>query len=411
MKNAHIRVLVVLAILSLLGIVGTQVFWLNRAIAQQDQVFNYNVQVALRNVVESLCEANGRDFPSINPIEQISGNYFIVRTNDRIDLTNLEYLISAEIKKRAISQNFEYGVYDCASNQMVYADNIMVSNNRNHDPIPVLKNDEYYFGVYFPEKSRTLYAGIDLWKFTAVITLVVILFFGYALFVILRQKRLSEVQKDFINNVSHELKTPLATLTLASDTLSGKVSGEHTKYLDIITKEVSRLQKSVENILHASVVESDSSVQKERIALNAFLTELMEQYKETYQSKMVGWELHGMAPKEVLIDTGLLKNCLDNLVDNAVKYGGKNIRMAMEQNEQHVTISISDDGMGIPKAHQKRIFQKFYRVPDVRQQHNRKGFGLGLQIVKSSIAKLRGKITCTSVINEGSTFKITLPNG
>ena len=124
MKNAHIRVLVVLAILSLVGIIGTQVFWLNRAIAQQDQVFNHNVQVALRNVVESLCEANGKDCPSVNPIEQISGNYFIVRTNDRIDLKNLEYLISAEIKKRAITQDFEYGVYDCANDQMVYAENV-----------------------------------------------------------------------------------------------------------------------------------------------------------------------------------------------------------------------------------------------------------------------------------------------
>ncbi|MEQ9306616.1 MAG: sensor histidine kinase, partial [Marinoscillum sp.] len=79
MKNAHIRVLVILAILSLVGIIGTQLHWLSRAIEQQDQVFNHNVQVALRNVVESLCEANGKDFPSVNPIEQVSGNYFIVR--------------------------------------------------------------------------------------------------------------------------------------------------------------------------------------------------------------------------------------------------------------------------------------------------------------------------------------------
>ena len=88
MKNVHIRVLIILAILSLIGIVGTQVFWLDKAIAQQDQVFSYNVQVGLRNVVESLCESTGKDFPSSNPIEQVSANYFIVRTNDRINLQN-----------------------------------------------------------------------------------------------------------------------------------------------------------------------------------------------------------------------------------------------------------------------------------------------------------------------------------
>ncbi|MEO1253621.1 MAG: sensor histidine kinase, partial [Bacteroidota bacterium] len=223
MKNAHIRVLIILAVMSLFGIVGTQVFWLNRAIEQQDQVFNYNVQVALRNVVESLCEANGKDFPAINPIEQVSANYFIVRTNDRIDLANLEYLISAEIKKRSISQDFEYGVYDCANDLMVYAENVNLTDAKTQNRLPVLKNDEYYFGVYFPEKSKSLIAGFDLWKFTAAISLAVIIFFGYALFVILRQKRLSEIQKDFINNVSHELKTPLSTLSLATNSISSHV--------------------------------------------------------------------------------------------------------------------------------------------------------------------------------------------
>ena len=275
MKNAHIRVLVILAILSLVGIIGTQVFWLNRAIAQQDQVFNHNVQVALRNVVESLCEANGKDFPSINPIEQVSGNYFIVRTNDKIDLTNLEYLISAEIKKRAISQDFEYGVYDCANDQMVYAENVNLEYAQERDPIPVLKNDEYYFGVYFPDKSRNLFAGFDLWKFTSVISLVVIIFFGYALFVILRQKRLSEVQKDFVNNVSHELKTPLATLSLASSTLSERSGQKNQKYIEIIQKEVSRLQKNVEDILHSAQLESDFKVELECLDLHVFLKQLL----------------------------------------------------------------------------------------------------------------------------------------
>ncbi|MEQ8626542.1 HAMP domain-containing sensor histidine kinase [Ekhidna sp.] len=411
MKNAHIRVLVILAILSLVGIIGTQVFWLNRAIAQQDQVFNHNVQVALRNVVESLCEANGKDFPSINPIEQVSGNYFIVRTNDKIDLTNLEYLISAEIKKRAITQDFEYGVYDCANDQMVYAENVNLEYAEDRDPIPVLKNDEYYFGVYFPEKSRNLFAGFDLWKFTTAISLVVIIFFGFALFVILRQKRLSEVQKDFINNVSHELKTPLATLTLASSTLNERTAEKDKKYVGIIQKEVGRLQKNVEDILHSALLESDRKIQKESVDLGDFLERLMDEVREEYASSMIGWDLKLNGVSNLKSNQTLLENVLRNLIDNAVKYGAKNIELQVSQDSKKTMISVIDDGVGIESKHHKKIFRKFYRIPEPNNQHNQKGFGLGLHIVSSLIRKLGGKIQLESEPGKGSTFKITLPNG
>lgn len=411
MKNAHIRVVVILAILSLVGIIGTQVFWLSRAIAQQDQVFNHNVQVALRNVVESLCEANGKDFPSINPIEQVSGNYFIVRTNDKIDLTNLEYLISAEIKKRAISQDFEYGVYDCANDQMVYAENVNLEYTGDRDPIPLLKNDEYYFGVYFPEKSKNLFAGFDLWKFTSAISLVVIIFFGYALFVILRQKRLSEVQKDFINNVSHELKTPLATLSLASATLSERSTEKDQKYVGIIQKEVGRLQKNVEDILHSALLESDLKVKTEPLDVRTFLERLVKEIKEEYASKMIGWDLKVDGVSEIKSNQKLLENVLRNLIDNAVKYGAKNIELRVSQVSKKTMISVIDDGEGIAPRHHKKIFRKFYRIPEPNNQHNQKGFGLGLHIVSSLIRKLGGKIRLESEPGIGSTFKITLPNG
>ncbi|MEQ8905065.1 HAMP domain-containing sensor histidine kinase [Ekhidna sp.] len=411
MKNAHIRVLIILAVLTLLGIVGTQVFWLNRAIEQQDQVFNYNVQVALRNVVESLCEANGKDFPTVNPVEQVSGNYFIVRTNDRIDLANLEYLISAEIKKRSISQDFEYGVYDCANDKMVYAENVNLMAENDQDIMPVLKNDEYYFGVYFPEKSRNLFAGFDLWKFTTAITLVVTIFFGFALFVILRQKRLSEVQKDFINNVSHELKTPLATLSLASETLKERSGDKENKYVQVIQKEVGRLQKNVEDILHSSLLESHLKVEKAPVQIMEFLQDIVTEVKEEYSGEMIEWSLSGTADRSILSNKKFLENCVRNLVDNSVKYGGKHISIHVDQSSKSTTISVSDNGQGIPKKHQKKIFKKFYRVPESSHQHNQKGFGLGLHIVASEIKKLGGKISVDSTEGVGSTFKITLPNG
>ncbi|MEM0938159.1 MAG: HAMP domain-containing sensor histidine kinase [Bacteroidota bacterium] len=411
MRNTHIRILVILAIITLLGSISTQIYWLNRAIDQQDQVFNHNVHVALRNVVESLCQVNGKDYPSINPIEQLSENYYIVRTNDRIDLANLEYLITAEIRKRAITQDFDYGVYDCQSDQMVFAENVDLSSNRKKSSLPHLENEEYYFGVYFPYKSQSIIAGLDLWKFTTILTLIVVIFFGYALFVILQQKRLSEIQKDFINNVTHELKTPLSTLTLASNTLSERVGTSGGKYIQIIESEVSRLKTSVESILQASLFEGNPTITKESVNVYELAESLLKEFEQHYAHKMICWNLTGSAPSAIFSNRSTIEKAIRNLVENAVKYGGRNIALVLKQDNKRTSISVSDNGIGIPERYRKRIFSKFFRIPDKLNQHNTKGFGLGLYIVKSSLKRIKGSISVVSEFGKGSTFMIILLNG
>ncbi|MEP5613989.1 MAG: HAMP domain-containing sensor histidine kinase [Cyclobacteriaceae bacterium] len=410
MKSSNIRILVVLAIITLIGIVSTQIYWVNRAIDQQDQVFSHNVQVALRNVVESLCEANGKEIPTGNPIEQVSGNYFIVRTNDRIDLKTLEYLITAEVQERSITDDFEYGVYDCQNDQMVYADNVNLVSVEHKDFFPELKEEEYYFGVYFPSKSKTIIGGLDLWKFTTGLTIVVLLFFGYGLFLIFKQKRLSEIQKDFINNVTHELKTPLATLSLATGTLEERFPKEGSKYIEIINQETQRLEHHVEKILKGAMLDDKSEIQTERIQLDEFLNTLIDRCKQQYQRNMIEWHLECDAA-QISTDTNLLDNILSNLIDNAIKYGGAKIEVVVKTIRNSIEISVRDNGIGIADDQQKRIFNKFYRIPESKDQHNVKGFGLGLYIVKKSIQKLKGKLDLESVVGEGSKFTITLPNG
>lgn len=410
MKSSNIRILVVLAIVTLIGIVSTQIYWVNRAIDQQDQVFTHNVQVALRNVVESLCEANGREIPTGNPIEQVSGNYFIVRTNDRIDLKTLEYLITAEVRERSITDDFEYGVYDCKNDQMVYADNVNLVSVEHKDFFPELKEEEYYFGVYFPSKSKTIIGGLDLWKFTTGLTIVVLIFFGYGLFVIFKQKRLSEIQKDFINNVTHELKTPIATLSLATGTLAERFPKEGSKYIEIINQETQRLEHHVEKILKGAVLDDKLEILTESIQLDGFLNALIDRCKQQYQRNMIEWHLECETVR-ISTDTNLLDNILSNLVDNAIKYGGTKIEVVVRVVRNSIEISVGDNGIGIAEDQQKRIFNKFYRIPENKDQHNVKGFGLGLYIVKKSMQKLKGKLDLKSVVGEGSKFTITLSNG
>lgn len=411
MKNAHIRVLVILAIVTLVGIISTQLHWLNRAIEQQDQVFTHNVHLALRNVVESLCEARGKDYPTVNPIEQISANYFIVRTNDQIDIANLEYLITAEIRKRAITQDFDYGVYDCQNDQMVFAENVNIGHTRSSNTLPTLDDQDYYFGVHFPEKSQSIIGSLDLWKFTTALTFIVILFFGYAVFVILKQKRLSEIQKDFMNNVTHELKTPLSTLALASDTLMNKTDDSLKKYVKIIQSEVNKLKSNVEQILDTSLTENRQHFELEVLDIQEMVHALLEEYKLHYASQLIDWQIKGTIQNTVQTNPPIVERAIRNVVENAIKYGGRKIEIDLSQNTHHTTIQISDDGKGIPGKFHAKVFDKFYRVPEECDQHNVKGFGLGLYLVRSSLKKVGGLIEVSPNSENGASFLISIPNG
>lgn len=408
MKNIHIRWVVFLGTLSILGIIFTQVYWVQKAVENRQEEFNHHVQMALRNVVESLCVLNGNDF-SNDPIDQVSLNYFIAQTNNKIDLESLDYLIKAELEKRSIQEDFEYGVYDCSTDRMVYGDFISMSNINQTKPqnkLPLLEDDEYYFGVYFPGRSAGYDNEMGIWRFTTFVTVILVLFFGYALFIILRQKRLSEIQRDFINNMTHEFKTPLSTLKLSSEALKSEVNSDRgRRYIDIIEKESERLQNHIGRLLS-----TNTKVDRVRlVSLNLNLV-CEQTFKTISPEDNKGWALTLTDANPIIIaDLELMEAILFNLLENAKKYGGGNVSLVTRVEKNKVWIDISNNGSQIPQNEQQKIFQKFYRISQ-GDRHDVKGFGLGLPIVRDSLKLLKGKISVVSA-NGNTTFTIKLPLG
>ncbi len=406
MKNTPIRLIVVLGALSLLGIVITQVFWVSKAIKNQEQQFSHSVQMAMRSAVESLCEANGFDFDH-DPIEQVSNNYFIARANSRINLTSLDYLLKSEFEKRNLKQDFEFGVYDCQTDRMVYGKFVSFGEDAAQPigRLPKLDKEEYYLGVYFPSREPGLVNELGIWKFTSILTVIIVLFFGYALFVILKQKRLSEIQRDFINNMTHELKTPLATLKLSAEVIGQEVTSERgKKYASIVAQESEKLQKQVSTILENALNETGTSQEKpSAIDIHAVLAETVDRFSN---AKVV-WDLStGFSPR-MWGAKGLFEKVIFNLIDNAVKYGNGAVQIKTESVGTRVILTISNQGKVIPKKDQARIFDKFYRV-STGNTHDVKGFGLGLYFVKTALPRLKGKISLQSD-EENTTFTLTFP--
>jgi two-component system, OmpR family, phosphate regulon sensor histidine kinase PhoR len=390
MKNTPIRFIIVLGSLTLIGIIFTQVFWVSKAMNNQEEAFNYNVKMALRNVVESLCELNGNDIPN-DPIDQISTNYFIARTKYSINLSSLSFLISDELLKRNIKENFEFGVYDCQTESMVYGDFITYGEEKVKPlgRLPKLENEEYYFGVYFPDKTPGLVSGLGFWQFTSLLTVLITVFFGYAMFVILRQKRLSEIQKDFINNMTHEFKTPLSTLILAADVLANDAQSERgKKYASIIKSESERLQHHVTRLLDTTSAEYHVSNSKTSIDVHQVLQATTDRFSTftmpiTLTLKNEVLIIHGNAES--------FEKIVFNLIDNAVKYGKSFVEIQTSSIGKQLLIQISNDGEMIAKGERKRIYNQFYRIPS-GDRHDVKGFGLGLFFVKKAITGFKGKV-------------------
>jgi two-component system phosphate regulon sensor histidine kinase PhoR len=410
MQNAPIRLLIVLATVALAGIIASQMYWVNMALSNENQQFDHSVQMALNNVVEGLCQIEGNDIPLNNPIDRISNNYYIVRTNNRINLESLEYLLKAELEKRAITQDFEYGLYDCESDHMVYGDIVQLSANppvAKKSLFPDLEGEAYYFGIYFPGRARGFFRDLQFWQITTFLVIIVILFMGYGLFVILKQKRLRDIQRDFVNNITHEFKTPIATLKIASEVFAHADTERPErlkKYGEIAHLETQRLEGQVSQLLKNSLLERKPKIELAKLALQPIINRVIQTLNPVADAAGKSIACLEIADSiQVKGNADMLEAVFYNLLDNSIKYGGDLIHIKVEMQGRHAVVLISDDGPGIPLQYRRKVWKKFFRVP-TGNVHDVKGFGLGLYMVHNIMKNHNASITLDN--QQGNSFQL-----
>lgn len=419
MSRTTLRIVIVLAAISIAGITFTQIYWVRKAFDLRENQFYRDVHTSLNNVAQRIFEINNTPTPTSNVITQASTNYFVVLVNGPIDASVLEFLLVTEFGKHKIT-DFEYGIYNCVDKCMVGGNYVSPRKAKmisNFPETPKLNNDGYYFAVQFPLLEANILSQMGIWGFSSAVMLVVIFFFVYTLFVILNQRRLSEVQKDFINNMTHEFKTPISTIAISSEVLKDP-SIVHTperllNYATIIQNENQRLKQQVERVLQMAQLDNeDPGLKKEECDIHELIREVVNNNSLAIESKQ-GNVLLKLDARESFLNLDKLHftNVIYNLLDNALKYnhGQPEITIATRNLNGHLQISISDNGIGIPPEGQKKIFHKFYRVP-TGNVHNVKGFGLGLNYVKLIVENHDGKISLESVPGKGSIFTLDFPN-
>ena len=419
MTRRTIRIVIALATVSIIGLFATQLFWMDKAFDLREREFNDRVNIALRSVAEEIMELN-KDSSDVPPVRQLSSNYFIVSTNDTLHPYLLESLLDAEFRSRNLKTNFEYSIYDCFTDSLVFGGAVTLSEEPtiSAEPrvIPKWERDSHYFGVYFPDKDNYLISQMTIWIFSSSILLVVIVFFAYTLWVILKQKRLSEIKNDFINNMTHEFKTPISTISASAELLrTGNLDNNEEKrarYYQMIADESNRLKLQVEKVLQMAQFDTNE------IDLNLQSCNLHELIKQAAGSvQILLEERQGELKFELNATNSIFKvdelhftNIVRNLLDNAIKYCADRpvIVISTKDASNGISISVSDNGIGINTVQKKQIFEKFYRVP-TGNVHNVKGFGLGLYYVRSLVEAHNGTVGVSSDSN-GSTFTIYLPN-
>lgn len=412
--------LIVIALIALSGIIITQIYWVRRAYGLQERQFNDRVVIAMSSVVDRIQKANG-DSAFVEPVNQISSSYFVANINDTLHPYFLETLLREEFETLNLKENFEYAIYDCFSDSVVYGAKIQFSGEVAREPSSDLsiqkrfQNDGHYFGIYFPSKSGMIIQQMDFWIFSSIAIIVLVVFFGYSITIILRQKRLSEVKTDFINNMTHELKTPISTIGISSEMLMkseiAKEPERLNQYAKIIHSENQRLKSQVERVLSVATLSADKlKIKAEQVDLH----EIIDQAVGAQQLHLEQREGHIQVDKSakhftVNGDKVHLSNLVYNLLDNAVKYttNSPQIKISTSNDGDKLKLQIADNGIGIESRHQRMVFDKFFRVP-TGNIHNVKGFGLGLYYVKTVVDAHNGIVSVDSEPGKGSCFTVVL---
>jgi two-component system phosphate regulon sensor histidine kinase PhoR len=251
---------------------------------------------------------------------------------------------------------------------------------------------------------------------SGLLLLVMIGCFYFAVLTILRQKKLATVKNDFINNMTHEFKTPITSISLATQLLQEELKpGKNEsilRYLGIIKDENTRLGQQVERVLQTAQMEKEEiTLKRKKVDISALVHQVAEINGPLIESVNGSLKLNiGNLPSTVELDEVHISNVLNNLIDNAVKYSPSNpqVDILARTHDQGISIQVKDHGMGMPKEALSNIFDAFYRVP-TGNVHNVKGFGLGLSYVKKIVEAHGGKVHVKSKLGEGSTFEIYLP--
>lgn len=419
MRSSILKWILLCATVLIALIIIVQLYWLNKVYSFEQNQFNINVMKSIRGVFEDL---QMNDNPAMNLQQLINKpgqDYFLFKADTIPQKDSLTFYLQHEFEDFSILTNVKIGAYDAEAGKYIYQEFIEVpASKTGSQPVhglPVFASDFDHILLYFPNRNQYILSEMNFWIISSVMLSVALIGMAVSLFYFYRQKFLAEVQKDFVNNFTHEFKTPLAVIKIAGDVLSQdnivKQPDRLSRYAAIIKHQTEHLQVQVERLLKASSIQHKQlPITKKAVNPQHLIEEAMNKVQPLVDQKHARIELKMHEQREdIHADQEHLELAIVNLLENALKYStDPRILVEAGKEESDFYISIKDNGIGIEKKYLKNIFKKFYRVP-TGDVHNVKGFGLGLNFVKRIVDAHDGKIRVNSLPGIGTEFKLFIP--
>jgi two-component system phosphate regulon sensor histidine kinase PhoR len=418
-RSKTLRVVILTSTVLITIIVAIQLIWLQKVYLYEEKQFNINVSKSVRSLYTDMELVNDATDNVQKVVENVSPDVYLLKIDCSPNLEQLWINIKAELTDFDVYTDCRVAIYSQVENKYTteqyidLPDSYFPSNKEKE--LSVYKRDYAYIALYFPHRGQYIINQMMFWIASSGLLLLVLIGFGFSIFYLYRQKFFNETQKDFINNFTHEFKTPLAVIKIAADVLQQKTIIEKPdkleNYAGIIHEQTSHLQLQVQRLLEIAYTDRSSlPLEKEIFDANKLIEESINDLHPYIEQKNAVVQTHFAMPDAMInADKPYLRLCLINLIENAIKYAATPVIDVSTNTEgSYFCIAVKDNGIGIATEHQKKIFERFYRIKD-GELYTGKGFGLGLNFVKKVIDTHHGKIEVVSELGAGSTFTIKIP--
>jgi two-component system phosphate regulon sensor histidine kinase PhoR len=390
------------------GLFVVQVYWFKKAFDVSEMQFDHTVQVALKKVADSVSRTA--------EVKKLSSNFFFVETNSTLNNQEVDSLLNKEFLIRQLRLDYELGVYNSHDDTLVYGSYVAATEKHSlqhrHQDLMSMQADHKNFAVHFPSKKAYITSQMEVWIFSTIVLLMMMGFFLYAMYSLLREKKFSELKNDFVNNMTHEFKTPVTNIGIAAEILKNKAAARDdiNVYLDIVLKENEKLRDKIDQVLLAESLDFRNR-RFEMVDVNRLISDCAESFQLKIQERHGNLLLDLSASNSFILgDKDLLSQAIGNIIDNAEKYSvdKPDIAIRTSSTDRGIEVTVVDKGIGIAPAMKSKVFDKFFRVPS-GNIHTVKGFGLGLSFVKDIVQSHHGRVSLFSALNKGTEVKITLP--
>jgi two-component system phosphate regulon sensor histidine kinase PhoR len=413
MEIKKLNIIITLGFVAIIGILIAQLLWTRQAYNLENKKFDQKVNIALMEVVEKL--SGGETSFTESPVQNVSNDYYVVNINNEFHPEVLEYYLKTEFTRLQINTDYVYALYNCQSDKMMYGKYVSKHQESPNKAIkfPKHKNLVYYFSIRFPDKTTYLISSLRFWYLLTFALIIILLVYVYSIYTIIQQKKFSELQRDFINNMTHEFKTPLSSILLASEALTKqdivKGNPKLQTYTTIITDQSNKLNNHIEKILNIAKNDASGlSLKPQRIVLLPFIQEIVNTIKQ--KNENISIEVNIDSNISITADEFHFTNIIYNILDNSIKYceSEPHIIISSIKDPKGLYLKFKDNGIGIPPKNIPHIFDKFYRV-NTKKSDEVNGFGLGLFYVKKIAQQHSWKISVENNSDKGITTTLFLP--